>query len=1117
MQKELFIYDIEVYRNYFLAVFVDKDGQNKHQFQIFQDKNEAKELVNFLHTRVNYLVGYNSSRYDDVILNLIRSGVSDTASIHNLSNQIILDNYDAIKQYRWMDKPWTTIDLMAIIENNMNRTSLKAAAIHLKWHKIQDLPIEPTSLIEPSQTKLLEEYCLNDVEITRRLFEELKPALTLRKNLSNEYSVDLLSASDSKIGKTVLEKMYGKPSVQETQRPVIRGKDLIPTTLQFQTKEFQQVQSAVENLTLQGKHQFSAKLTYNGITFSLGLGGLHTEDEPGLFKTDENNVLMDADVSSYYPSMILQYGIAPAHLDKEKFLKIYRGLVEERLEAKRKGDTTKADGVKITINAVFGMLRSKYFWLYDPLAFYKITIGGQLLLLQLCEAFFLAGIPVISANTDGVICQVPVGLMDKYQAVCQEWEKQTGLSLDYSEYKLYARAHVNGYVAVKKTGKVKTKGLFDPKLSINKFTLNKGYNSPVIALALQAYFIDGVSPEEFIPNHPDIHDFFKTQKSGTGFKLYARTIDGDTRLQKTNRYLVAHTNTALVKKHEDGRELSLLKKQTVWVGNNVGPDDNPPINYQYYINEVQKVIDSIEGTGRQLGLFDLPMENKLEVVGSVEEETAVSVEPDIHLSVSSIRVGLGKIDKVSPTLKKEYWELSHSFKNSIAKPNHILNRIMEGWCIGPLLTTPHLKRDNFAGLQYIAIDFDTEDEQSSIEVLSQHPIIKTYAYAIHSTISHTKSAPRSRVIFFLDKIVENPNKAALMLNGAYWRFGLTADQGVKNISRFWYGGKADTQPLILGNIMSLEDVRDKFVIPYQQWEKENKSVMPTSIIHPDDVSLWRKEHHLGSMYMRVATAPDKEKHFILYNTAYTLAGYVGGGYYLEDEIKEGLRNAIKNNPNNVRSLEVAFTTINDALEKGKLRPLYYEKVIKETPEEIKAAYVDGYSDSAVGLPPKFPVKVAVENKLLEYFDCKWEERVVDEETGEILSPGRLIVPFKNLNGDVTNEAHVVDGAVSYAEAVAAVFHTDTDNFGKPALVLSDPVEAMALYASAEVSQFNILAATAGLYNYDGLHDDVGTSQVKLLTWPGCQPVCQNCPVITLPVKPSSLSKGVMAELVRQSI
>lgn len=1117
MNKQLWIFDIEVYPNFFHAIFVDKDGHDERHFTIFQNTNESQQLIEFLEQEVSFLVGYNSTRYDDVILNLIRTGVSTPQTIHQLSEQIILDNYEAIKQYRWMDKPWTSIDLMAVIENNMNRTSLKAAAIHLKWHKIQDLPIPPGKMLSEAEATEIIPYCLNDVLITLSLFEELKPALTLRKNLSKEYGVDLLSASDSKIGKTVLEKMYGKPSVTETKRDIIKGEDLIPPTLDFQTPEFQQIRTAVKNLTLQGKHKFSAKLMYQGITFSIGLGGLHTEDDPGLFVSDNDHTLMDADVSSYYPSMILEYGIAPAHLDKEKFLTVYRQLVEERLEAKAAGDKTKADGVKITINAVFGMLRSKYFWLFDPLAFYKVTIGGQLLLLQLCESFFLAGIPVISGNTDGVICQVPKGKEELYKQVCQEWQEKTRLTLDYSTYKLYARSHVNGYVAVKDTGKVKVKGLFDPKLVINKFSLNKGYNSPVIALALQAWFIDGISPEEFIPNHPDVHDFLKTQKSGTGFALYERTIEGDTLLQKTNRYAVAKTGTALVKKHPDGRELSLLKKQTVWIANDI-TENHPPINYQYYIKEVRKIINPIDGTNQQMNLFDVPIQDGFEVIGEITETIPV-VDPDITiaLSVSNQRIGAGKIDKTSSTHKQEYHQLLNSFRNTTAAPDRIIQRIMEGWCIGPVVSGLPLCRENFNGLQMIALDFDTENEQSTIQFLSQHPIIKEYAYAIHSTPSHTQDAPRSRVLFFLDRMVRDKDKAALMLNSTYWRFGFGADQGVRNINRFWYGGKSDGDMLVLGNIMALADVKEVFVKPYLAHQKENEPVIPLNILAPDAVPQQRKEQHLSALCYGVSMAADGEKHFILYNTAYTLGGYIGGGYYTKLEVVERLRTAIKDNPNDVASLNSAYTTIDDGIKNGTERPLYYEAPPQQQSKAYKDGYVDGYSDKAVNLPPKYPLGDSIDQKLLEYYDCKWENRVVDEETGEIVSPGRLIIPFKGLEGNVVNEAHVSLDETTYAEQTPAIFHTDPDAFGQPSLVLADPVEAMTLYAGAEVKEYNILAATPGLYNYDGLVEDTGSNDVRIISWPGAPVVCSSCPTINLPAKPSLLSHNTVGDLMTQIV
>lgn len=54
---------------------------------------------------------------------------------------------------------------------------------------------------------------------------------------------------------------------------------------------------------------------------------------------------------------------------------------------------------------------------------YQVTINGQLFLLMLIEKLELAGIHVISANTDGIVSIIPNDKFELYCNLCHEWEK----------------------------------------------------------------------------------------------------------------------------------------------------------------------------------------------------------------------------------------------------------------------------------------------------------------------------------------------------------------------------------------------------------------------------------------------------------------------------------------------------------------------------------------------------------------------------------------------------------------------------------------------------------------------------------------------------------------------
>lgn len=87
----------------------------------------------------------------------------------------------------------------------------------------------------------------------------------------------------------------------------------------------------------------------------MGIGGLHSCEKSQYVVADENTVLRDCDVSSYYPSIILQQKLSPKAMGKD-FITIYQSIVTRRIEAKHRGDKVTADTLKICVNGSFGKL-----------------------------------------------------------------------------------------------------------------------------------------------------------------------------------------------------------------------------------------------------------------------------------------------------------------------------------------------------------------------------------------------------------------------------------------------------------------------------------------------------------------------------------------------------------------------------------------------------------------------------------------------------------------------------------------------------------------------------------------------------------------------------------------
>jgi hypothetical protein len=133
------------------------------------------------------------------------------------------------------------------------------------------------------------------------------------------------------------------------------------------------------------------------------------------------------------------------------------------LKAEREKYKTKADGEKIQLNGTFGKLSSIYSPFHSPDLFAAVTLTGQLSILMLIERAQRVGIPVVSANTDGIIfhCQrIREGNLSELIAA---WEVETGFGVERTRYRALYSRDVNTYLALKEDGAAKRKGpIADP-------------------------------------------------------------------------------------------------------------------------------------------------------------------------------------------------------------------------------------------------------------------------------------------------------------------------------------------------------------------------------------------------------------------------------------------------------------------------------------------------------------------------------------------------------------------------------------------------------------------------------------------------------------------------------
>ena len=273
--------------------------------------------------------------------------------------------------------------------------------------------------------------------------------------------------------------------------------------------------------------QKNLNVVYKGFQYDFGVGGIHGTTKPGIYIADDDYELWDWDVSSYYPNLAIKNRFYPAHYGPV-FCDIYEGVYIERQGYPKKTHPAENIALKLALNGSYGKSNSAYSALYDPLYTMKTTINGQLLLCMLSERLVeeIPDCTMIQINTDGMTVRVHKKYIQQMKDICARWEKLTQLELENVQYSKMIIKDVNNYMAIKLDGEVKRKGAgFIHKIAPGELELHKDFSMLIVQKTLEKYFVDGVKPEEAIMNHDNIYDFFKRTKISKADKLHGRVYD----------------------------------------------------------------------------------------------------------------------------------------------------------------------------------------------------------------------------------------------------------------------------------------------------------------------------------------------------------------------------------------------------------------------------------------------------------------------------------------------------------------------------------------------------------------------------------------------------------------
>ena len=467
----LLFYDIEVTAFDSLVVFLNRNKEevahfwNNRNRKTTDDPSGFEDIPDLIRDKT--LVGYNNYFYDDNILTVMMNYATSMPNFIKATNDKIISG----ERFSGRKSPLIrSLDTMQQID--VSHPSLKQIEGNMGISIVEssvDFNIG-RPLTDAEREEMLY-YCRHDVAATvdifnlrqKSYFETKESLLTMmpedKRTSAARWNTTTLSANIL-LGDTglVAWEKHGVPA------KYWRNVEEIPSAV---WDMWEDITGSMEAVTGKGR---SVKIKAYGCTFVFGLGGLHGAPDKPLVAS---NIKL-ADVGSMYPSLIKMLRALGDATD------MYDSIRLERLAIKH-SDPVRAGALKLVLNSVYGLFKSKYSALFNPMASATVCIYGQIALFKLCGMLHDAGYKIINANTDGVAFVDDPELGGAYLYICKEWEKEfEGLLLEVDEFDKWIQKDVNNYIATH-DGQIKVKGG-----EVNKYHKDKFFSNNNIRIVQKA-------------------------------------------------------------------------------------------------------------------------------------------------------------------------------------------------------------------------------------------------------------------------------------------------------------------------------------------------------------------------------------------------------------------------------------------------------------------------------------------------------------------------------------------------------------------------------------------------------------------------------------------------------
>lgn len=510
-KNRVWFFDIEVFKHDWVVCVKQLDTSKEMQFV-----NDYSGVYMFMNQFDPLLCGYNNKHYDNYILKAILNGLT-AEEIKGLNDYIIKEDKDGWTFPMPYPTKFDSTDLMLDLPQ---KQSLKEIEGNLGMNIVEcSIPFDIDRKLTPEEMVEVVEYCKHDVNALIPLFLQRTGYLESKVEVGS--LIDLSPAKSLYMTNAQLTADFlgAKPSLVKWQdeRDYKYPNEWISNYLSTDIKNFIDL---LRDDSIPADKLFKKKLSFTiaDCPHTFGFGGLHGAIPKYSEIASQDRVILNADVSSYYPSIMILFNYISRNIENPSlFIEIYH----KRIQAKKDGNKRLADALKLVLNTTYGATLNQFSNLYDPLMARSVCITGQIYLIYLIR--LLEDLPtfkLIQSNTDGILFSIDKQYEEFARDNISFWEKRTGFEMEIDEVRKIYQKDVNNYVlmgGINKNGKdvIKVKGGYVSDFRGGDFKHN---SMSIVCDAIVDYFLYGIPVEDTINDCQDIEKFQMIAKTGRTYQ-----------------------------------------------------------------------------------------------------------------------------------------------------------------------------------------------------------------------------------------------------------------------------------------------------------------------------------------------------------------------------------------------------------------------------------------------------------------------------------------------------------------------------------------------------------------------------------------------------------------------